>query len=132
MVSFLHAYKPSLANSGRPPATCSSPGQGVRGSKFKLFHIFDTMKSIFELEAKNEILLRIEKLHPETKNLWGKMNVAQMLCHCANGMGLATGKIKPPRQLVGKLLGWIFKPAYYNNRNFPKNIQTIKGGAVVE
>lgn len=90
------------------------------------------MKSILDLDTKNDILKRIEKLNPETKSLWGKMNVAQMLCHCANGMGLATGKIKPPRQFIGKLFGWIFKPAYYNNRHFPKNIQTIKGGAVSE
>jgi Protein of unknown function (DUF1569) len=90
------------------------------------------MKSIFETGSKNEILQRIEKLSPQSKGLWGKMDVSQMLAHCANGMGLATGKIKPPRQLVGKLLGWLFKPSYYNERNFPKNIQTIKGGTVTD
>ena len=90
------------------------------------------MKTIFDTEAKNEILLRIEKLTPDSQGQWGKMNVSQMLAHCANGLGLATGKIKPPRQLVGKLFGWIFKPAYYNSKNFPKNIQTIKGGAVLD
>ena len=88
------------------------------------------MKSIFEPDSKNEILQRIEKLSPESKRRWGKMDISQMLAHCANAMGLATGKIKPPRQLIGKLLGWLFKPAYYNEKDFPKNIQTIKGGKV--
>lgn len=90
------------------------------------------MKSIFETGSKNEILQRIENLSPESKRLWGKMDVSQMLAHCANGMGLATGKIKPPRQLIGKIFGWIFKSSYYNERNFPKNIQTIKGGTVID
>jgi hypothetical protein len=90
------------------------------------------LKTIFDTEAKNEILTRIKNLTPQSQGLWGKMDVSQMLAHCANGMGLATGKIKPPRELIGKIFGWIFKPAYYNERNFPKNIQTVKGGAVIE
>lgn len=90
------------------------------------------MKTIFNAEAKKEILVRIEKLSPESQRLWGKMNVSQMLAHCANGMLMATGKIKPPREFIGKLFGWMFKSSYYSERNFPKNIQTIKGGAVVD
>jgi hypothetical protein len=90
------------------------------------------MKSIFEPEAKNEILERIEKLHPASTRLWGKMTVPQMLAHCANGLGLATGKIKPPRQFIGKLIGWLFKSSYSNERRFPKNVKTIKGGDVAD
>lgn len=40
------------------------------------------MKNIFELQTTNEIIERINKLTPETKAVWGKMNVAQMLAHC--------------------------------------------------
>jgi len=90
------------------------------------------MKSIFEEEARNEIIERINQLHPSSQRLWGKMNVAQMFAHCANGLGLATGKIKPPRQLIGLLIGWLFKSSYSNERKFPKNVQTVKGGEVVD
>lgn len=35
---------------------------------------------------------RINRLTPESKALWGKMNVAEMLCHCADGVEMATGE----------------------------------------
>lgn len=40
------------------------------------------MKNIFALDVTTELINRINKLTPETKALWGKMNVAQMLAHC--------------------------------------------------
>ena len=90
------------------------------------------MKSIFDKSTRDELKGRINSLSENSSAQWGKMNVSQMLAHCANGMGLATGKIKPPREFIGKLLGWVFKSSYYNEKNFPKNLQTIKGGAVVD
>jgi Protein of unknown function (DUF1569) len=40
------------------------------------------MKNIFEKQVTDEIISRIEKLTPETRPLWGTMNVSQMLAHC--------------------------------------------------
>jgi len=40
------------------------------------------MKNVFNLEDSQELIARVEALTPETKNLWGKMSVAQMLAHC--------------------------------------------------
>jgi hypothetical protein len=40
------------------------------------------MKNIFTKEITDEIVQRIEKLTSSTPQLWGKMNVAQMLGHC--------------------------------------------------
>jgi hypothetical protein len=67
------------------------------------------MKNIFNEADRNEILQRIEKLTPTTQALWGKMNVAQMLAHCANGAKMPTGEIKTTRapfpfNILGKLL----------------------------
>jgi hypothetical protein len=90
------------------------------------------MKSIFEIEAKNEILHRIEKLDVSSQRHWGTMQVAQMLAHCANALDMATGKIKLPRQWIGRLVGWLFKSAYSSEKNFPKNVKTVKGGAVLD
>jgi len=90
------------------------------------------MKSIFEPETKSEVIDRIEKLGPENKALWGKMNVSQMMAHCANALDLAMGNIKPKRQFIGKLLGWLFKRSYTSEKPFAKNVPTIKGGEVVE
>lgn len=87
------------------------------------------MNSLFEESAKNEILRRISALSPQSRALWGKMNVAQMLAHCTGGLYLAMGKLKPKREPIGLLFGWLFKSSYYNNRKFPRNIKTIKGGS---
>jgi len=39
------------------------------------------IKNVFEKEVVNEIIERLEKLTPATPQLWGKMNVSQMLAH---------------------------------------------------
>ena len=40
------------------------------------------MENIFTQEGVQTFLNRLEKLTPETKAVWGKMNVSQMLAHC--------------------------------------------------
>ncbi len=40
------------------------------------------MKNVFNQNDTTEIINRIKKLTPDTKGLWGKMAVAQMLAHC--------------------------------------------------
>jgi hypothetical protein len=39
------------------------------------------IKNVFEKEVVNEIIERLEKLSPATQQVWGKMNVSQMLAH---------------------------------------------------
>jgi hypothetical protein len=39
------------------------------------------------------IKARIAALSPESKALWGKMNVHQMLCHCADQLRLTLGDL---------------------------------------
>lgn len=40
------------------------------------------MKNIFEFEITSKLINRVNQLTPTTHNLWGKMNVSQMLAHC--------------------------------------------------
>ena len=40
------------------------------------------MKNIFQASVASEVIERINKLNPATPQLWGKMNVSQMLAHC--------------------------------------------------
>jgi len=84
------------------------------------------MKTIFNEADKNEILQRIEKLTPESKALWGKMNVSQMLAHCAKGIEMATGELKTkssPMQFIGRR---IKKKVIYSNDPFRKNSPTAQ------
>jgi hypothetical protein len=41
-----------------------------------------TLKNIFDASVTAETIHRINRLTPDTKGLWGKMTVAQMLAHC--------------------------------------------------
>ncbi len=59
------------------------------------------MKNLFESAAVNEITDRMEHLRPDSERQWGKMNVAQMLAHCSAAIGMAEGKVSPPRILLG-------------------------------
>ena len=51
-------------------------------------------KNLLQPEVKEEIVSRINKLSPQTKHEWGKMNVNQMLYHTAAGLQIAYGEIK--------------------------------------
>ena len=67
------------------------------------------MKNLFEAAAAEEVKERMVRLKPDSERLWGKMNPAQALAHCTAAMEMATGKICPPRILIGRLLGPLAK-----------------------
>jgi hypothetical protein len=73
------------------------------------------MKSLFEPAAVNEITGRVTHLGPDSEAQWGKMNVAQMLAHCSAAIGMAEGKVTPPRILLGRLLGPLAKKSLIVN-----------------
>jgi len=82
------------------------------------------MKDLYQAEYLDEILLRINKLSPESQHLWGKMNVNQMLTHCALSMESALGDKFYPQVLLGKLVGRFIKFTISNGKPFPKNAPT--------
>jgi malonate transporter len=73
------------------------------------------MKSLFEPAAVNEIPGRMAQLRPDSERQWGKMNMAQMLAHCSAAIGMAEGKVSPPRILLGRLLGPLAKKSLIVN-----------------
>jgi hypothetical protein len=84
------------------------------------------MKNLFEREAVEEIISRIDKLQPASQRQWGKMDVAQMMAHCSAGLDMASGRLNLPRAFIGRLLGPFVKPIYTNEKPFSKNNPTAK------
>ncbi len=84
------------------------------------------MKNLFERESAEEIISRIDKLQPATERQWGKMDVAQMMAHCSATMDMASGRLNPPRILLGRLLGPLVKPFFTNEKPFSRNGPTDK------
>ena len=62
-------------------------------------------RNLFQAERVDEIQSRLRQLKPESARQWGKMNVAQMLAHCSVGLEMAAGQIRPPRALIGRIIG---------------------------
>ena len=84
------------------------------------------MKNLFEKEAMDEVIGRIDSLRPAAQRQWGKMDVAQMLAHCSGVLDMASGKLNPPRILIGRIIGSFVKPIYTNEKPFSPNSPTDK------
>lgn len=68
------------------------------------------MEDLFDPATAEQFRLRIRSVNVGSERQWGKMSAAQMMEHCARGLEMATGDLKPPRVLIGRLLGRVVKP----------------------
>lgn len=85
------------------------------------------MKNLFDKAIAEETKHRVERLQINSARQWGKMNAAQMLAHCASGMEMAVGDIRPPRALIGRLLGSLVKPRVVgNDEPLRRNSPTVR------
>jgi hypothetical protein len=67
-------------------------------------------KSLFEREAREELVRRMESIDPRRGPLWGKMNAGQMLAHIIASLRMSTGELptKPKRTPLKNPLGrWL-------------------------
>ena len=91
------------------------------------------MKNLFEATAVEEVKERMARLRPDSAPQWGKMNAAQAVEHCARGMELALGDRRPPRLLIGRILGPLIKPkAFMEGEPMRRNSPTVPGLVVAE
>jgi Protein of unknown function (DUF1569) len=84
------------------------------------------MKNLFQREAVDEVIARIDTLQPATQRQWGKMDVAQMMAHCSATLEMASGRLNPPRILIGRLIGPFVKPIFTNEKSLSRNSPTDK------
>jgi Protein of unknown function (DUF1569) len=90
-------------------------------------------KNLFEAAAVDEVKRRMAQLRPDSERLWGKMNSAQALAHCSVAMGMAMGEVRPPRILLGRLLGPLAKKSVIvNGTPMRRNSMTEKSAVVTD
>ncbi len=82
------------------------------------------MSSIYNKTDNDLFISRIHNLSPESKALWGKMTVDQMLSHCQAPMDFAFGKTPMKANFLMQLLGKMFKNKILNSNEFKKNSPT--------
>lgn len=91
------------------------------------------MKSIFDKDACDDIISRLDDLTPEDQARWGKMNVNQMLKHCQKPIKLAFGEeeVEKPNFIM-KLLIKLMKPTLYNDKPWKQSLPTAKSFVIKE
>jgi len=83
------------------------------------------MKTLFEPAVVEEVKTRIGNVRPDSIRQWGKMNVAQAVAHCANSLEMAVGDLRPPRVLIGRIVGPLIRRlALGNDRPMERNSPT--------
>ncbi len=91
------------------------------------------MKNLWQPATVQELKDRLAKLRPDTPRLWGKMTPAQAVAHCAKGIELALGDLRPPRMFIGRLIGAMIKSkAFQESEPMRRNSPTIPGMAVTD
>ena len=84
------------------------------------------VKNLFDPVVKQEIIDRINKLNPDSKVLWGKMNVAHMLAHCQMPIGIALGSHTINGHWLMKLILPLFKKTLYDEKPYKHGLPTEK------
>ena len=83
------------------------------------------MNSIFDQSTNDAFIKRINLLNEDSKPLWGKMNVSQMLSHCQAPIDLALGNLKLKSNFIMRILGKLFKSKILNATRFKINSITV-------
>lgn len=83
------------------------------------------MKSVFNSQDVLETFSRIDSLTPESKQLWGKMNVSQMLAHLNVAYDMTfTDKYPKPNAFVKFILKLAVKQSVVGPKPYKKNSKT--------
>ena len=90
------------------------------------------MGNIFVEVDKDEIINRIDELHPNSKPMWGKMNVSQMLAHCIVPTRVSSGEIEGHKSFLGKIFGRIAKKQLLADQPMKRNLPTAPNFIIKE
>ncbi|WP_276167593.1 DUF1569 domain-containing protein [Zobellia alginiliquefaciens] len=83
------------------------------------------MKNVFDQNDVSELISRINKLNPDSNNLWGKMNVGQMVAHCNVPYDMTyTDKYPKPTGFKKFMIKLLAKNAVVGPKPYKKNSRT--------
>lgn len=82
------------------------------------------VKNLFDPAVKRDIINRINNLTPQSKAVWGKMNVSQMLAHLQMPIGIAYGTHEPKGSFLLRLIGPLFKSKLWDKTPYKQSLPT--------
>jgi len=91
------------------------------------------MKNIFQPEVTEQVIARINKLTSASPQLWGKMNVSQMLAHCNVSYELVYDNNHPkPNALTKFIMKALIKNTVVSEKPYKKNSQTAPSFVITD
>ena len=91
------------------------------------------MKNLFDTAAAEELKARVLRVRPDNERQWGKMNAAQAMAHMADALEITFGERRPPRMMIGRLIGPIVKRlALGNDAPMRRNSPTVPDLAIAD
>jgi len=82
------------------------------------------MKTLFDAADRSSLVARINALDAAAARQWGKMDPAQMLCHCGRALETATGDRPMKQKFIGKILAPLVRKSALGEKPFGKNSPT--------
>ncbi len=82
------------------------------------------VKNLFDQQAYDEIMIRLQNLSAGSERQWGKMTAAQMLAHCKEAYKVPLTSKKLKRKLISYIIGWAFRPILYNEKKYRQSLPT--------
>jgi len=82
------------------------------------------MPSLYDAEARDDVLRRLSTLEPSSPRQWGKMTVAQMLAHCASALEVPCGDRVEKQAFLGRVLAPFVRPSVLGNKPMSRNAPT--------
>ncbi len=83
------------------------------------------MKTLFDKNTTIESLQRIDQLQANSKSIWGKMSVNEMICHVSDPFRDML-RIRNTKPAIPSLLRPLMKWLLLNEKPFSKNAPTVK------
>jgi hypothetical protein len=82
------------------------------------------LKSLDDAQVRTEVVLRLERLRPQSPRLWGRMNASQVVCHLNDSFLGVMGE--KPVQIPKGLSLWPFLKSFalYAPMKWPKGVPT--------
>ncbi len=82
------------------------------------------MNTLFDVAVRDRVLERLDAIRPDSPRGWGRMEVAQMMSHCALALEAATGDAVLHSNVMAKLIGPLFKGWMVGPKPFSRNSPT--------
>ena len=81
--------------------------------------------SLYREADRTALLDRLQRLSPEARAQWGKMDVAQAMAHCQTPLRIGLGEITVKRAFIGRLFGGMAKRKQVSGQVTPRGLPTL-------